>query len=53
MAQSESKDKLGNRGTIRGEKTFNTKSGTNKSTFQTTWEGTTKGNTVHKKQKNG
>mgnify|MGYP001613731713 CR=1 FL=1 len=54
MGQAEFKEKLGNRGKIKGEKTFNTSSGVsgnNKNSPQTTWEGTTKGATTHKKGK--
>lgn len=51
MGIAESKAKLGNRGTIKGEKTFNTSSGTqNKSApVQSSWAGKTKGDTTHRK----
>ena len=47
MGMAEMKSKLGNRGSIKGEKTFNTKSGTHKTKFHTEWQGTTKGDTKH------
>ena len=51
MGMAESKAKLGNRGTIKGSKTFNKSSGVsgnNKNSPQTSWEGTTKGKTTGK-----
>lgn len=50
MPYAESKSKLGDRGSISGEKTFNTSSGTqNKSASpQTEWQGKTKGGTTDK-----
>ena len=53
MGQAEFKEKLGNRGHITGKKTFNKSSGVsgdNKSSPQTSWQGTTKGATKHKKE---
>lgn len=52
MGMAESKTKLGNRGSIRGPKTFNKSSGVsgnNKNSPQTSWQGTTKGATTSKK----
>ena len=55
MSYGESKEKLGNRGSIKGEKTFNTSDGVRsrggKDSPQTSWEGTTKGKTKHIKPK--
>jgi len=55
MAYAESKSKLGNRGSIKGEKTFNTSSGTHKSSShdgsESSYQGTTKGKTKHIKPK--
>lgn len=51
MGMAESKEKLGNRGKIKGKKTFNTSSGVsgnNKNSPKTSWEGTTKGATKSK-----
>lgn len=51
---AECKAKLGDRGKMRGEKTFNTKSGTKSGgSVQTSWEGTTKGATKSKSGKGG
>ena len=52
MGMAESKTKLGNRGSIRGAKTFNKSTGVssnNKNSPQTSWQGTTKGATTSKK----
>lgn len=54
MGYAESKAKLGDRGSIKGDKTFNTKSGVsgnNQSSPQTSWQGQTKGGTTHKKKR--
>ena len=55
MAYAESKAKLGNRGGAKGEKTFNTHSGTRKSSSHDgtydSYKGTTKGNIKHIKPK--
>lgn len=51
MGMAESKAKLGNRGSIRGSKTFNQSSGVssnNKNSPQTSWQGHTKGGTTSK-----
>ena len=52
MAYAEAKAKLGDRGKVTGEKTFNKETGSssnNQSSPQTSWQGTTKGDTTHKK----
>ena len=56
MGMAESKAKLGNRGSIKGSKTFNTSggvSGDNKKSPQTEWQGTTKGGAKSKSGKGG
>jgi len=54
MAYAESKAKLGNRGSAKGEKTFNTKSGTRESSrydgMNSSYQGVTKGKTKHIKK---
>lgn len=56
MAYAESKAKLGDRGSIKGEKTFNTKSGTRESSKHDgsydSYQGTTKGKIKHIKPRN-
>ena len=50
---AEFKEKLGARGSWKGGKTFNTKSGVsgnNKNSPQVSWQGTTKGGTKHMKK---
>jgi len=51
MAYAESKSKLGDRGRVSGQKTFNTSSGTRKSSSYdgsiSSYKGTTKGDTKH------
>ena len=51
MGMAEFKEKLGNRGSIRGEKTFNTSSGTRKSSSHDgtygSYQGKVKGATKH------
>ena len=48
MSMAESKAKLGNRGSDKkAVNGFNSKSGTHKTPFQTSWQGTTKGKTKH------
>lgn len=49
MGQAEFKEKLGDRGHIKGEKTFNTKSGTRESKFHTEWQGKSKAPSNKKK----
>lgn len=53
MAYAESKSKLGNRGSIRGPKTFSQSSGTQnkREAVQSSWQGTTKGATTHRKKR--
>ena len=51
MAQAEFKAKLGNRGSIKGEKTFSDAPPVRKAKFHTEWQGKTKGDTTHKKQR--
>lgn len=51
MGQAQFKEKLGDRGHIKGEKTFNKSSGTRDTKFHSSWEGTTKGKTKHIKPK--
>jgi len=53
MGMAESKSKLGNRGTIKGSKTFNKSSGVsgnNKNSPQTSWEGKAKSGVTSKEK---
>ena len=54
MGQAQFKEKLGERGKITGEKTFNKSTGNagnSPNSPQSRWQGTTKGATTHKKPK--